>query len=159
MMKGDEEGKDPHDSKLIQILSKILPMSMDFDGDRFMTRKNGKLLFTPLFAILCLVECSDIIFALDSVPAVFSVSTNLIVVYTSTILAILGLRQLYFVLAHLQERFKYVKYGVSLLLMFTGVKLLGVMFDFHISTAVSIGIIVTVVTLSIVISMALSKEK
>ena len=159
MMRGSDEATEPHDSKVIKLVSKILPMTMDFDGDRFVTRKNGKLLFTPLFAILCLVECSDIIFAIDSVPAVFSVSTNLIVVYTSNIFAILGLRQLYFVLAHLQERFKYVKYGVSLLLMFTGVKLLGVMFDFHISTAVSIGIIVTVVTLSIVISMALSKEK
>lgn len=159
MMKGDEEETDPHDSRVIKFVSKILPMTMEFDGDRFMTRKSGKLLFTPLFAILCLVECSDIIFAIDSVPAVFSVSTNLLVVYTSNIFAILGLRQLYFVLAHLQERFKYVKYGVGLLLMFTGVKLLGVMFDFHISTLASIIIIITVVTSSIVISMLLSKKE
>ena len=160
MMRGKEEETDPHDSKVIKLVSKILPMTMEFDGDRFMTRKEGgKLLFTPLFAVLCLIECSDIIFAIDSVPAVFSVSQHLIVVYTSNIFAILGLRQLYFVLAHLQERFKYVKYGVSLLLMFTGVKLLGVMFDFHISTAVSIGIIITVVVTSIVISMLLSKEQ
>ena len=160
MMRGKEEETDPHDSKVIKLVSKILPMTMEFDGDRFMTRKEGgKLLFTPLFAVLCLIECSDIIFAIDSVPAVFSVSQHLIVVYTSNIFAILGLRQLYFVLAHLQERFKYVKYGVSLLLMFTGVKLLGVMFDFHISTAVSIGIIITVVATSIIVSMLLSKEK
>lgn len=159
MMKGNEEETDPHDSKVIKFVSKILPMTMEFDGDRFMTRKNGRLLFTPLFAVLCLVECSDIIFAIDSVPAVFSVSTNLIVVYTSNIFAILGLRQLYFVLAHLQERFKYVKYGVGLLLMFTGVKLLGVMFNFHISTAASIGIIITVVVTSIIVSILLSKEK
>lgn len=160
MMRGKEEETDPHDSKVIKLVSKILPMTMEFDGDCFMTRKEGgKLLFTPLFAVLCLIECSDIIFAIDSVPAVFSVSQHLIVVYTSNIFAILGLRQLYFVLAHLQERFKYVKYGVSLLLMFTGVKLLGVMFDFHISTAVSIGIIITVVATSIIVSMLLSKEK
>ena len=117
------------------------------------------MLFTPLFAVVCLIECSDIIFAIDSVPAVFSVSQNLIVVYTSNIFAILGLRQLYFVLAHLQERFKYVKYGVSLLLMFTGFKLLGLMFGLHISTAVSIGIIVTVVAGSILISLLLSKDQ
>lgn len=159
MMTGKEEETDPHDSKVIKVVSKILPMSMEFDGDRFMTRKSGKLLFTPLFAVLCLVECSDIIFAIDSVPAVFSVSQNLIVVYTSNIFAILGLRQLYFVLAHLQERFKYVKYGVSLLLMFTGCKLLGLMFNFHISTAVSIGIILVVIVGSILISLALSKDK
>ncbi|MBR5516807.1 MAG: TerC/Alx family metal homeostasis membrane protein [Firmicutes bacterium] len=159
MMRGNDEETDPHDSKVIKFVSKILPMTMAFDGDRFMTREKGRLIFTPLFAVLCLVECSDIIFAIDSVPAVFSVSKNLLIVYTSNIFAILGLRQLYFVLAHLQERFKYVKYGVSLLLMFTGIKLLGVMFDFHISTAVSIGIIVTVIVSSIVISMILSKEK
>lgn len=159
MMRGGDEETDPHDSKVIKAVSRVLPMTMEFEGDRFMTRKNGKLLFTPLFAVLCLIECSDIIFAIDSVPAVFSVSQNLIVVYTSNIFAILGLRQLYFVLAHLQERFKYVKYGVSLLLMFTGIKLLGVMFDFHISTAVSIGIILAVIVGSIVISLILSKDE
>lgn len=159
MMKGEEEVKDPHESLVIKIASKILPMSMDFDGDRFMTRVDGKRLFTPLFAVLCLIECSDIIFAIDSVPAVFSVSTNLIVVYTSNIFAILGLRQLYFVLAHLQERFQYVKYGVGVLLMFTGVKLLGLIFDFHISTVTSIGIIITVLVVSIVLSLVMTKRK
>lgn len=159
MMKGDEEAKDPHESIVIRILSKILPMSMEFNGDRFMTKVDGKRLFTPLFAVLCLIEFSDIIFAIDSVPAVFSVSTNLIVVYTSNIFAILGLRQLYFVLAHLQERFQYVKYGVGVLLMFTGVKLLGLIFDFHISTVVSIGIIFFVIATSIVVSLVLSRAK
>lgn len=155
----EEEDHDPQDSRVIRILSKFLPMTSYFEGDRFMVKRGGKRLFTPLFAVLCLVECSDIIFAIDSVPAVFSVSTNLIVVYTSNIFAILGLRQLYFVLADLQERFQYVKYGVSILLMFTGVKLLGLMFDFHISTVMSIGIIFTVLIGSIVISMVLSKDK
>ena len=159
MLKEKDEAKDPHDSKLIKVLSKILPMSMDFDGDRFLTKVDGKKLFTPLFAVLCLIEFSDIIFAVDSVPAVFSVSQNLIVVYTSNIFAILGLRQLYFVLAHLQERFQYVKYGVAVLLMFTGVKLLGLIFDFHISTVVSIGIIFFVLVASIVVSLVLSKKK
>lgn len=159
MMKGDEEAKDPHDSKVIKVISKVLPMSMEFEGDRFMVKKDGKRLFTPLFAVLCLIECSDIIFAIDSVPAVFSVSQDLIVVYTSNIFAILGLRQLYFVLAHLQERFQYVKYGVGILLMFTGVKLLGLIFDFHISTVVSIGIIIFVIAASIIISLAMSRKK
>lgn len=159
MMKGEEDAKDPHESFVIKVLSKFLPMSMEFNGDRFMTKIDGKRMFTPLFAVLCLIEFSDIIFAIDSVPAVFSVSTNLIVVYTSNIFAILGLRQLYFVLAHLQERFQYVKYGVGVLLMFTGIKLLGLIFDFHISTVVSIGIIFFVITASIVISLILSRKK
>ena len=159
MMKGEEEGKDHNESRLIRIVSKILPMSKEFDGDRFLTKVDGKRLFTPLFAVLCLIEFSDIIFAIDSVPAVFSVSQNLIVVYASNIFAILGLRQLYFVLAHLQERFQYVKYGVGILLMFTGVKLLGLIFGFHISTVVSIGFIFFVIVTSIVVSMALSRNK
>ena len=159
MFKGDDEAKDPHESLVVRVLSKLLPMTMSFSGDRFMVKENGKRLFTPLFAVLCLIECSDIIFAIDSVPAVFSVSTNLVVVYTSNIFAILGLRQLYFVLAHLQERFQYVKYGVGVLLVFTGVKLLGLIFDFHISTVVSIGIIFAVLVLSIVLSLIMSRKK
>ena len=102
MMIGKEEEKDPSDSRIIKGVSRVLPMTDHFEGDRFMVKKNGRHLFTPLFAVLCLVECSDIIFAIDSVPAVFSVSTNLLIVYSSNIFAILGLRQMYFVLEHLQ---------------------------------------------------------
>lgn len=112
--------------------------------------------FRPLFAILCLVECSDIIFAIDSVPAVFSVSTNLLIVYTSNIFAILGLRQMYFVLEHLQERFQYVKYGVGIILMFTGIKLLAVIIGLHISTVLSICIIFFVIIWSVILSMLIS---
>lgn len=156
MMAGKEEEKDPQDSKIVNIVSKILPMTNRFDGDRFMTKVNGRRMFTPLFAIVCLVECSDIIFAIDSVPAVFSVSTDLLVVYTSNIFAILGLRQLYFVLEHLQERFRYVKYGVGIILIFTGAKLGLVAFDIHITTVVSITVILSVLILSVILSAVIS---
>ena len=106
--------------------------------------------------MLCLVECSDIIFAIDSVPAVFSVSTNLLIVYSSNIFAILGLRQMYFVLEHLQERFRYVKYGVGIILMFTGVKLGALILDFHISTTVSICVIFFVIVFSVIMSVIIS---
>lgn len=154
-----EEEKDPHESRIVKAVGKVLPMTETFEGEKFMVRKNGKRLFTPLFAVLCLVECSDILFAIDSVPAVFSVSTDLLIVYTSNIFAILGLRQLYFVLEHLHERFQYVKYGVAVILTFTGVKLAGLMFGLHISIPVSIGVIVFVLAVSIILSVIVSKKK
>lgn len=156
MMIGKEEEKDPSDSRIIKGVSRVLPMTDHFEGDRFMVKKNGCHLFTPLFAVLCLVECSDIIFAIDSVPAVFSVSTNLLIVYSSNIFAILGLRQMYFVLEHLQERFRYVKYGVGIILMFTGVKLGALILDFHISTTVSICVIFFVIVFSVIMSVIIS---
>ena len=156
MLAGKEEEIKPQDSRIIKIVGKILPMTEGFKGKKFMVRVKGRRVFTPLFAILCLVECSDIIFAIDSVPAVFSVSTNLLIVYTSNIFAILGLRQMYFVLEHLQERFQYVKYGGGIILMFTGIKLLAVIIGLHISTVLSICIIFFVIIWSVILSMLIS---
>ena len=156
MIVGKDEETKPEDSRIIRAVSKVLPMTDDFRGRNFMVKENGRRLFTPLFAILCLVEGSDIIFAIDSVPAVFSVSTDLLIVYSSNIFAILGLRQMYFVLEHIQERFQYVKYGVGVLLMFTGVKLLSLIFGIHISTVVSICIIFSVIFISVIMSIVIS---
>ena len=118
---------------------------------------DGKWHATPLLAALMVIEASDIMFAIDSVPAALSVSTNLFIVYTSNILAILGLRQLYFVLEHLQERFAYVRYGVAIILAFTGVKLAILMFHIHIPILASIGFIFTVLVGSILISIKKTK--
>lgn len=153
----DDEGKDPQESLIIRVLSKILPMTKQPCGDRFLIKdRYGKRLFTPLFAVVCLIECSDILFAMDSVPAVFSVSTDLLIVYTSNIFAILGLRQFYFVLEHLRQRFVYVKYGVSIILVFTGMKLAGLAIGWNIPILQSIAVIGIVLALSILISMLLS---
>lgn len=158
MILGDEEVMKPADSGIIKAVSRILPMTEDFSGDRFMVKQEGRYLFTPLFAILCLVECSDIIFAIDSVPAVFSVSTDLLIAYSSNIFAILGLRQMYFVLEHLHERFGYVKYGVGLILIFTGAKLGLMLFDISISTTLSICVIFFVIMWSVILSAVLQKH-
>lgn len=156
----DDEGKDPHDSLIIRGVSKLLPMSRNLSGDRFMVRgRDGKRLFTPLFAVVCLIEFSDILFAMDSVPAVFSVSTDLFIVYTSNIFAILGLRQFYFVLEHLHERFAYVKYGISIILVFTGMKLAGLSIGWYIPIPESIAVIGTILALSIVISVVVSSKR
>ncbi len=154
-----EEEKDPRDSIVVKAIGKVLPLTEGFEGEKFMVKKDGKRLFTPLFAVLCIIEFSDILFAIDSVPAVFSVSTDLLIVYTSNIFAILGLRQMYFVLEHLHERFQFVKYGVAVVLMFTGVKLAGLFFDLHISIPVSIGVILSVLIVSVVVSILVSKKQ
>lgn len=159
MFKGDEGQKDVKQNIAYRLLKKVMPVTSDFVGNHFIVKQHNVWTATPLLAVLLVIETSDILFAIDSVPAAFSVSTNLFLVYTSNILAILGLRQLYFVLEHLQERFQYVKYGVAIILGFTGVKLLAVMFGVHISIPVSIIFIFLVLVGSIFLSMYKTKKQ
>lgn len=160
MFKGDDnDDKDLKDSRVLRVMRKVIPVSDHFDGHNFFTRVSGKLCATPLLAVLVIVEFSDILFAIDSVPAAFSVSTNLFVIYTSNIFAILGLRQLYFVLEHLQERFQYVRYGIATILTFTGVKLAALIFHWEIPIVASILIIFAVLILSILLSIIFTKNK
>ena len=159
MYKGDEgdEESDVTDNMGYKILSKFMPITKDFVGNHFVTKMDNKWHATPLLAALMVIEASDIMFAIDSVPAALSVSTNMFLVYTSNILAILGLRQLHFVLEHLQERFAYVRYGVAIILGFTGVKLAILMFHIHIPILASIGFIFAVLVGSIVLSIYKTK--
>lgn len=154
-----EKDEDPHDSFVMRTIGKIFPMTGGFRGEKFFVMEQGKRMITPLFAVLVLIETSDILFAVDSVPAVLGISTDLFVVYTSNIFAILGLRQLFFVIEHVSERFEYVKYGVALILVFTGVKMLLVIVDIHISTAISIGVIAGLLFVSILVSALISKRQ
>ena len=162
MFRGDDEEKNPADSFIMRAIRKVLPMTKYFVGEKFFVHEKSEKLgravlhATPLLGVLLLIEFSDIIFAIDSVPAVFSISTHPFIVYSSNILAILGLRQLYFVLEYMAEQFKYVRYGVAAILMFTGVKLLAVIFGLHITTVVSICIIFGVLVCSILLSMLIT---
>ena len=160
MYKGDDDDQDKEvtDNIGYKLLSKCIPIPPDFVDNHFVTKVNNKWHATPLLAALLVIESSDIMFAIDSVPAALSVSTNMFLVYTSNILAILGLRQLYFVLEHLQERFAYVRYGVAIILGFTGVKLLSLMFGVHISILVSIAFIFCVLIGSIILSIYKTKD-
>ena len=160
MYKGDDEDeeKDVTDNMGYKILSKFMPITKDFVGNHFVAKIDNKWHATPLLAALMVIEASDIMFAIDSVPAALSVSTNMFIVYTSNILAILGLRQLYFVLEHLQERFAYVRYGVAIILAFTGVKLAILMFHIHIPILASIGFIFSVLVGSIILSIYKTKD-
>lgn len=119
---GDDHG-DPADGWLMKTARRIIPMTDSLDGERFFTRRNGALVATPLFLALVMVEFTDLIFAVDSVPAVFAITTETFVVYTSNIFAILGLRALYVALAAVMHRFAYLKYALSALLVFIGSKI------------------------------------
>jgi len=159
MMFGHDKDKNHKDSKVIKILSKIMPVTDTMHEEKFFIRQNKKLFATPLFAILILIESSDILFAIDSIPAIFSITTDPFIVYTSNIFAILGLRSLYFVLSALQEKFKYVKYGVACILMFTGVKLGILFFHIEISIVVSLITIFTILVGSVIVSLFVSKKE
>lgn len=160
MLKSEgEEEISPQDNRVLRLLTKFLPVTNDFVGNRFFVREGGKWLMTPLFAVLIVIESSDILFAIDSVPAAFSVSGHMMIIYFANILAIMGMRQLFFVIEHMQNRFCLMKYGVALILAFTGLKLLLLIADIHISILVSIGFIVSVLAISIVSSLIYTRGK
>ncbi|MBV4414957.1 TerC/Alx family metal homeostasis membrane protein [Clostridium tyrobutyricum] len=146
-------------SRVIGLLEKIIPVSDKIEGEKFFIRKNKILYATPLFAILILIEASDIIFAIDSIPAVFSITTDPFIVYTSNIFAILGLRNMYFLLEKLHNNFAYVKYGVACILIFTGIKLSITFFHINVSVIPSLAIIFSILLTSIFVSIILSKNK
>lgn len=119
-----EEALDPARNPVLRLARKLLPVSPDFDGQRFFTIQNGRRLATPLLLALVMVEVTDLVFAVDSIPAVFAVTKDPFVVYTSNVLAILGLRSMYFLLAGVVHRFVYLKVGLALVLVFVGAKML-----------------------------------
>lgn len=157
MMFGHEKEKDHKDSKVIKLLGKIIPVTDKLHDEKFIVKENNKWFATPLLAILILIEFSDILFAIDSIPAIFSISTDPFIVYTSNIFAILGLRSMYFVLGALHEKFKYVKFGVALILVFTGIKLSILFFHIEIPIIASLLIIFSILVLSVLLSLLVSK--
>ena len=154
-----EEPLDLKNNRIFGLLGKIIPVTDTFKGSKFFIRKRGRLYATPLFAILVLIESTDIIFAIDSIPAIFSITTDVFIVYSSNIFAIIGLRSMYFVLEKLRERFRLVRYGVAFILIFTGVKLLAMMFDIAIPVGFSLAVIFSVLLLSILLSLIFSGAK
>ena len=133
-------------------LRRVLPITGDYVGSRFLTRVNGKIMFTPLFVALVAIETTDLVFALDSIPAVFGVTRNLFVVFTSNAFAVLGLRALYFLLAGSVDRFRYLKQGLALLLVFIGAKML-LAPVIHIPVLASLGVIAAVVAGAVAASL------
>lgn len=134
----------PGTSVIVRGLRRLLPVSDGYDGSRFLTRSAGRLMATPLLLALIAIEATDVVFALDSIPAVFGVTRDLFVVFTSNAFAVLGLRALYFLLAGSMERFPYLRQGLAVLLVFIGAKMLVSPFV-HLPVALSLAVIVAVV--------------
>jgi len=143
---------NPENNILIKVLKKIMPVSDRFHGGKFLTRINMKLYATPLLVVLVLIEFSDLVFAIDSIPAILAISNDPFIVYTSNVFAILGLRSLYFALAGILNLFRYLKFGLSAILIFVGIKM--TFSDwFHISTLTSLFVILFLLAVSILASV------
>ncbi len=148
----DDGGIDVENNRALKFARRIIPISDRYDGQKFFTRVNGVRMATPLLLVLIVVELTDLVFAIDSIPAIFAITTDPFLVFTSNIFAILGLRSLYFLLAGIIHRFVYLKTGLAIILGYVGVKLLLVN-TFHIPTLVSLSVIIVVLGTSIVASL------
>jgi tellurite resistance protein TerC len=149
---------EPHENPLVRGFRKMMPVTEDYEGDKFFVMRedqNGSLKrwATPLFIVLLMVESTDLIFAIDSIPAIIGVSRDPFIIYTSNVFAILGLRSLYFALAGLMGLFHYLKLGLSIILMFVGIKMLLSHSDYKIPIGLSLGFIVAVLAISVVLSI------
>ncbi len=145
------------DKPLVRWIRSHLRMTDKIESERFFTRKNGVLFATPLLLVLILVELSDVIFAVDSIPAIFAVTTDPFIVLTSNLFAILGLRAMYFLLAGVAERFSMLKYGLSVILVFIGVKMLIVDF-YHIPVAISLGVVGGILAITLLINAWVNRQ-
>lgn len=152
MWKTDEAAVDPGHNPLLKFLQRHLPVSQGFEGSHFFTRHLGKLAVTPLFVVLIFVEWTDLVFAVDSIPAVLAITKDAFIVFTSNVLAILGLRSLYFALAGIMDRFHLLHYGLAAILVFVGTKMVVAEF-YKVPTPVSLGVIAVILLMSIGISM------
>jgi len=152
MFKASEDSGDIENNFIIKFLRKNFKITDNYHGEKFFVKIDGKTWITPLFVVLIFIEVTDLIFAVDSIPAIFAVTTDPFIVYTSNIFAILGLRALYFILADMADRFELLKYGLAVILMFIGVKLL-IMEFYKIPILLSLGFVIGVLVISIIASI------
>lgn len=143
---------EPEKNIFLKGLKRVMPVTDQYDGGKFFTRINGIFFATPLMVILVVIESTDVIFAVDSIPAILAISRDPFIVYTSNVFAILGLRALYFVIAELMRLFHHLHYGLSLILVLIGVKMLMASF-IHVPTSIALGAILFILALSVVASI------
>lgn len=158
MFRGHDEDADPQSSRVLKLVRRVLPTTRGYRGDHFFVRENGGLFATPLLAALVVVETSDILFALDSVPAVLAVTSSTFIAYSSNAFAVLGLRALYFALEGLIYRFVYLHYGLAAILTFAGAKLLLQGIGVHVPIVVSLLVILVAITASILASLVATHD-
>ncbi len=152
LLTGDEKKIEPEKNPVLKLVRKWLPVTAHFEGDRFFVRKDGRLWATPMFIVLLVVETTDLVFAVDSIPAVLSISSDPFIVYTSNIFAILGLRSIFFALSGFMKVFHYLNYGLSAILVFIGTKML-IAHYYKISSFTALAVIVGILALSVVASL------
>lgn len=158
MVFGSDKPIDPEKNPVVKLVRKMFPVTQSFEGDEFFVRRNNRLWATPLFIVVMLIEATDLVFAVDSIPAIISISDDPFIVYTSNVFAILGLRSLYFALAGIEKYFTYLKYGLATILVFVGIKM--VIVDFYkIPVEVSLIIISFLLAISMIASVLVKKKE
>lgn len=158
LMTQKEVAVDPGNSGAVKLVRRLFPVTDGYEGHNFFVRRKGRLMATPLFVVLAIVESSDLMFAVDSVPAIFAVTDDPFIVYTSNVFAILGLRSLYFLLANVMGKLRFLKLGLSIILSFVGAKMLLVAFV-HIPPLVSLLVILSILTITIGASLLIPERK
>ena len=148
----------PDKNPVVRFFRKFLPVSEETHSSKFFIRQNHRIFATPLFLIIIVIESTDLLFAVDSIPAVLAVSHDKFIVYTSNIFAILGLRSLYFAVAGIMGYFRYIKVGIAFILTFVGLKMLASFFNFEIPIIISLAIIVSILLISIIASILIKKK-
>ena len=159
ILRGKDEHSDPNDTRTMRLFRRFVPSVEHYDGQKMWTRVNGKRFATPLLAVLVIIEVTDVVFAVDSVPAVLAVSREQFIVFASNAWAILGLRALFFLLADMRERFVYMPHTISALLIYVGAKMTLAWRGFHIPVAISLGIIISFLVIGVLTSVAANKRQ
>ncbi len=153
MVFGDHSSVDPEKNIALRALRRLMPVSREFHGQKFFVREKGILTATPLFAVLICIEMTDLVFAVDSIPAIFAITQDTFIVYTSNVFAILGLRALYFALAGLLPYFHFLKYGLGVILVFVGIKMSLAHSAWKIDTMVSLATVASILAVSVIASV------
>lgn len=157
MVLGEDKPIEPEKNPLVKLVRKLFPVTDSFEGDKFFVKRNHKTWATPLFIVVVLIEGTDLIFAVDSIPAIIAISEDTFIVYTSNVFAILGLRSLYFALAGIEKYFVYLKYGLAAILVFVGVKMC--MTDFYkIPVEISLIVICFLLVIAMIASVLVRKK-
>ncbi|HET6646919.1 MAG TPA: TerC family protein [Pyrinomonadaceae bacterium] len=158
MFKQEELDIQPEDNPVVKFVTRFIPITRHYEEEKFFTRVNGKRMGTLLFMVLVILEVTDLVFAVDSIPAIFAITTNTFIVYTSNVFAILGLRSLYFLLAGVVEKFQYLKMGLAIVLTFIGCKMLVVAVGIHIPIWISLTFVAVVLLSSVGASLLWPKH-
>ncbi|PWT80643.1 MAG: hypothetical protein C5B44_05075 [Acidobacteria bacterium] len=158
MFRQEDTNIEPEQNPLVKLVTRFIPITREYHEEKFFTKINGRRTGTLLLLVLAIVEVTDLVFAVDSIPAIFAITTNTFIVYTSNVFAILGLRSMYFLLAGVVERFHYLKLGLAIVLTFIGIKMLVVAADMHIPIGFSLAFVAIVLLSSVAASLLWPKE-